>query len=219
MPDSSGFATERTPEPPALREKTAPGSRTARFSSTGRALRSAYERSTRSTIGDSPFGEAVRPAFHWKKRATGGFAPPSGATGIQADQVPSGLSEFPVRTQRARAAPAGTFPSHPRRPNVDRRRPSLTAEVNVPAAGLPGAPGRRIPADPIVTTAKPGPAAGIASASFSPVEATRRTWRSFHSYTRPRGPVATRSAPPASRRKLKTDSSGKTQAGSTKPSG
>src|ERR1017187_10258991 len=138
MPDSSGFATERTPEPPALREKTAPGSRTARFSSTGRALRSAQESSTRSTTGGSPLEDAVSSAFHWKKRATGGFAPPSGATGIQADQVPSGLSEFPVRTQRARAAPAGTFPSHRRRPNVDRRRPSLTAEVNVPA-------GRRAP--------------------------------------------------------------------------
>src|SRR5271169_6143067 len=168
MPDSSGFVTERTPEPPALREKTAPGSRTARFSSTGRALRSAYESSTRSTTGDSPFGEAVSSTFHWKKRATGGVAPPSGATGIQADQVPSGLSELPVRTQRARTAPAGTFPSHRRRPNADRRRPSLTADVNVPPAGWPAGPGRRIPGDPIVTTAKPGPAGGIATASLSP---------------------------------------------------
>src|ERR1700690_3686723 len=103
MPDSSGFATERTPEPPAPREKTAPGSRTARFSRTGRALRSAYESSTRSTTGDSPFGEAVSSAFHWKKRATGGFAPPSAETGIQVDHVPSGLSEFPVRTEKTRA--------------------------------------------------------------------------------------------------------------------
>src|SRR5512141_933802 len=111
MPDSSGFATERTPAPAAPREKTAPGSRTLRFSSTGRALRSLYERSTRSTTGDSPFGEAVSSALHWKKRETGGFAPPSGPTGIQADQVPSGFSEFPVRTESARAAPGGTFPS------------------------------------------------------------------------------------------------------------
>src|ERR1039457_4437920 len=182
MPDSSGFVTERTPEPPAPREKTAPGSRTARFSSTGRGFRSSYESSTRSPTGDSPFGEAARSGFHWKNRATGGFAPPPGATGIQADQVPSGLSEFPVRTQRARAAPVGRFPSNRRRPNVDRRKPSLTAEVTVPAGGLHAGEGRRIPGDPIVTPAKPGPAAGLASASFSQVEAMRGTRRALHAH-------------------------------------
>src|ERR1700675_581458 len=111
MPDSSGFATERTPEPVAPRANTAPGSRTAKFSSTGRAFRSAYERSTRSRTGDSPFGEPVRATFHWKKRATGGFAPPSEATGVQADQVPSGLSELPARTENEKTAPAGSSPS------------------------------------------------------------------------------------------------------------
>src|ERR1019366_10380474 len=160
MPDSSGFVTERTPEPPAPREKTAPGSRTTRFSSTGRAFRSSYESSTRSTTGDSPFGDAVSSAFHWKKRATGGFAPPPGATGIQADQVPSGLSEFPVRTQRARAAPVGRFPSNRRRPNVDRRKPSLTAEVNVPAGGAAPGGGGGGSRGPLPTPPPPRPRAG-----------------------------------------------------------
>ena len=62
----------------------------------------------RSSNGDSPFGDAFRSAFHWKNRATGGFAPPSAATGIQADHVASGLSEFPARTKSDNAAPEGT---------------------------------------------------------------------------------------------------------------
>src|SRR5512141_301886 len=177
MPFSSGFATDRIADPAVPRENTAPGSRTARFSRTGRAFRSVYESSARSTTGDSPFPDAVSSAFHWKKRATGGFAAPSGPTGTQADQVGSGFSEFPVRTESARPAPAGTLASARSRPNVDRRSPSLTAEVNVPDAGRPAGEGLRIPGDPMVTTAKPGAAAGIASVSFSPVEATSRTRR------------------------------------------
>src|SRR5450830_346003 len=172
----------------------------------------------RSRTGDSPFGEAVRDAFHWKKRAIGGLAPPSAPTGIQADHVASGFSEFPARTKSDSAAPAGTCPSQRRRPNVDRREASFTADVNVPGGGFP-APGLRIPAAPIVTTANPDPTAGTASASFSPVDATRRTRLSFHSYTRPREPVAMRSAPFASSRRPRIDSSGKSQPGSTKPSG
>src|SRR5664279_4022177 len=126
----------------------------------------------RSRTGDSPFGEAVRDAFHWKKRATGGFAPPSTPTGIQADHVASGLSEFPARTKSASAAPVGTCPSQRRRPNLDRCEASFTADVNVPDCGFP-ASGLRIPAAPIVTTANPDPTAGTASTSFSAVEATR----------------------------------------------
>src|SRR5512140_184924 len=133
-----------------------------------------------SRTGDSPFGEAFKSAFHWKKRATGGFAPPSTPTGIQADHVASGLSELPARTKSAKAAPAGRCPSHRRRPNVERREASFTADVNVPAGGFP-ASGLRTPAAPIVTTANPDPTAGTASTSFSAVDATRRTRLSFHS--------------------------------------
>ena len=130
-------------------------------------------RARRPAIRPSP--DAVRSAFHWKKRATGGFAPPSGPTGIQADQVASGFSDVPrPHGERDGPAPAGTPALARSRPNVDRRKRVLDGgrerAGRRPARRRGPQDSRRSHRDD--REARRG--RGDASDSFSPVEATSR---------------------------------------------
>ena len=151
MPFSSGFVTERTAVRRSPREKTAPGSRTARFSRTGRAFRSVYESSTRSTDGRLPLrgrGQLGLPLEEARDGRLRGARP--APTGTQADQVASGFSAFPDRTNSATRGARGHAP--PRRaaaPNVDRRSRVLHGGGERAGRRTPAGEGRRIPGEPI----------------------------------------------------------------------
>ena len=220
MPDSSGFATERTPEPPAPREKTAPGSRTARFSSTGRALRSAYESSTRSTTGDSPFGEAVSSAFHWKKRATGGFAPPSGGDRHPGRPGAIGLVRVSRPHREGEGRSRGHVPLAPETPERGQAQAILDGRGEraggrtCPRARVAGFPA--IPSSPRRSRARPRESRAPASHRSRPRGARGGPSTRTRARAGPSRRGALRPRRDAGRR---IDSSGKSQPGSTKPSG
>ena len=76
----------------------------------------------------SGFAPRESSTCHWKYRFDGSEARPSDGTLFHAVQEPSGLSVFPERTENAAVLPAGTVPSQRRRPKVDSRPASFTAE-------------------------------------------------------------------------------------------
>ena len=222
MPFSSGFVTERTPAPAgAARED---GARLedgeVLEDRPGVPLGVRQARRARRT-GDSPFGEAVRSAFHWKKRATGGFAPPSAADRHPGRPGGVGLLRVARRAPRGRRRRSrGHAPLAAEA--AERREAQGVLDGRGERAGEPDAR-RRVagfPATPIVTTAKPGPAAGIASDQLLAGRGHEAHVRGPSTRRRGRaGPSRRGALRSASRRRPRIDSSGKSQAGSTKPSG